>query len=367
MDEDFLKKKLDERYSSGNLRQLPRQSGLMDFVSNDYLGLARNAELASIIRITEDEIRPVIGSTGSRLLSGNHPFYEEVENQLKSVFDSEAVLVFNSGYHANQSLVSSIAEKGDTIIYDQLSHVCLKEGAWLSKADTIAFRHNNLNDLEQKLVLTKGRKFVVTETIFSMDGDIAPLEDIIEICEKYEAYLIIDEAHSTGAFGKAGSGLLNEKGLAQRVFARVYTFGKAMGVHGACVAGSQTLINYLINFARPFIYTTGLPPLSLIAISESFKYLKDHLNLQNELKSRIQTFRNGFSDAMSETAIQPIIIGSNEKAKKISGMLADDGFDVRPILSPTVQKGKERLRISLHTFNSEDQIHLLTSTLNRVI
>ncbi len=366
MDFDFLKKKLDERQNSGNLRQLPGQTGLMDFVSNDYLGLAKNVELAETIRHREMKESPQIGSTGSRLLSGNHAYYARAEEKLKAVFEAQAVLIFNSGYHANQALVSSVAEKGDTIIYDLLAHVCLKEGAWLSKADTIAFRHNDLEDLEQKLKQAKGRKFVVTETVFSMDGDIAPLHEIVKLCEKYNGYLIVDEAHSTGTFGKDGSGLLNDLKLSSRVFARVYTFGKAMGVHGACVAGSQVLIDYLVNFGRPFIYTTALPPIGLISIQESFNYLGRHPELQEQLKGIIALFRTNFPDSMSTTAIQPVIIGSNDGAREVSSGLKEHGFEVRPILSPTVQKGKERLRISLHTFNSEDEIVQLTSILKSI-
>ncbi len=363
MDVNFLNKKLAVRRSAGNLRQLPGHSDLIDFVSNDYLGLSRSRELAAIVRSREAEAAPGIGGTGSRLLSGNHMFYEKLEDLLKSVFHAEAVLVFNSGYHANQAVIASVAEKGDTIIYDQLSHVCLKEGAWLSKADTTAFRHNDLEDLEAKLRLGSGRMFVVTETLFSMDGDFAPMKEIIDLCENYEAYLIVDEAHSTGTYGKDGSGLLSQLDLEEGVFARIYTFGKAMGVHGACVAGSKTLIDYLINFARPFIYTTSLPPVSVIAIEESFRYLASHLSLQKELKDRISQFKSGFPETLSDTAIQPVIIGSNERAREISGKLQEEGLDVRPILSPTVQKGKERLRISLHTFNTPDQIHQLTSIL----
>lgn len=366
MDLDFLNDKLAARNQSGNLRQLPRQSDLTDFVSNDYLGLAINKELNELIREAFRNHKSGIGGTGSRLLSGNHPYYQEVEDLLKSVFKAEAVLVFNSGYQANQAVVSSIADKGDTIIYDQLAHICLKEGAWLSKAESIAFKHNELKDLKMKLEQTKGRKFVVTETVFSMDGDIAPVADMIELCKAYDAYLIVDEAHSTGSYGKDGSGLLVDWMIEKDVLARIYTFGKSMGVHGACVAGSRTLIDYLINFARPLIYTTSLPPHSLLAIRESFKYLISHHTLQDDLQKGIKQFRNRFPDAISETAIQPVIMGSNEKAKAASGLLKDQGLDVRPILSPTVQRGKERLRISLHTYNTPDEIDLLTSVLKKV-
>lgn len=357
MNEDFLKLKLQQRSEEGNLRTLKRETGLIDFVSNDYLGLARNRELANRINQRMETLGWFSnGGTGSRLLSGNHPVYEALEAQLCEVFSAEACLVFNSGYAANQALVASVADAGDTILYDQLAHVCLKEGAWLSKAETVAFRHNDLDDLEARLKRAKGRKFVVTETVFSMDGDIAPLHELVSLCERFEGYLIVDEAHSTGAYGARGSGLLTEMGLADRVFGRVYTFGKAMGVHGACVAGSKTLVDYLINFGRPFIYTTSLPPHSVASIQESFLYLAEHMPLQEELKSRISFFRTHFAESTSETAIQPVMIGSNELAKASSVRLQQAGFDVRPILSPTVQRGTERLRISLHTFNTEEEI-----------
>lgn len=368
MNESFLNEKLNQRKKDGNLRQLPHILSLLDFVSNDYLGLARNQELSNQIyeRIkSEDNVSN--GGTGSRLLSGNHKYYASLETYLSSVFKAEAVLTFNSGYAANQALVAAVAEKGDTIVYDQLSHVCLKEGAWLSPAQTVAFRHNDLDDLKMKISQAQGRVFVITETIFSMDGDVSPLGEIVSICEEKGAFLIVDEAHSTGVMGESGAGFLVEKGLHQKVFARVYTFGKAMGVHGACVAGSRLLIDYLVNFGRPFIYTTSLPPHSVISIEESFKYLSQHNYLQNQLKQKIQLFRTAFPPSISTTAIQPIMIGSNEKAKSISKQLQTEGFDVRPILSPTVQRGSERLRISLHVHNSDDDILGLANLLLKLV
>ena len=217
MNLDFLQHKLDERINKGNIRKLPSLTGLVDFVSNDYLGLSGNEHLATQIHDRCVAEKVPNGGTGSRLLSGNHKWYEEAEDLLKSIFKAEDVLLFNSGYAANQALVSSVADKGDTILYDQLSHVCLKEGAWLSRAETIAFRHNDLEDLESRLKRVEGRCFVLTETIFSMDGDVAPLEQIVSICEKYSAYLIVDEAHSTGVYGENGSGMLTEMKLDQRV------------------------------------------------------------------------------------------------------------------------------------------------------
>ncbi|MEP0368130.1 MAG: pyridoxal phosphate-dependent aminotransferase family protein [Cyclobacteriaceae bacterium] len=367
MDDSFLKAKLDERSNAGNLRRLPETRKLEDFVSNDYLGLAGSKELFRRIHERVGEEAPMLnGGTGSRLLSGNHHFYHELEEQLRDIFKAQSALAFNSGYAANQALVASVASKGDTIIYDQLSHVCLKEGAWLSQAQTVVFRHNDLDDLKMKIQQASGRVFVVTETIFSMDGDIAPLEEIIEICNEFGAFLIVDEAHSTGVVGPKGAGLLVEHDWHHEVFARVYTFGKAMGVHGACIAGSQRLKEFLINFGRPFIYTTSLPPHSVISIEESFKFLANHIDLQIRLKEKIKIFRSLFPDSSSETAVQPIMMGSNEKAKGVSDGLLENGFDVRPILSPTVRRGTERLRVCLHVFNSEDVLKSLIVSFNNL-
>lgn len=365
--DSFLKEKLDERREKGLLRALSSHHVLIDFLSNDYLGLASNQDLFSQI---EERVKSVgsfsIGGTGSRLLSGNHKYYSELENYLSELFRSEACLVFNSGYAANQAIVSSVAWKGDTILYDQLSHVCLKEGAWLSKADSYSFAHNDLVDLESKLKRAKGRTFVISESVFSMDGDEAPIKEIIELCQKYNALLIVDEAHSTGTFGERGEGWLIEKELEKDVFARVYTFGKGMGVHGACIAGSQTLIDYLINFGRSFIYTTSLPPHSVISIHEAFKFLSDNLQMKLELNDNIQLFKSQISTD-SNTSIQPIVIPGNQEVRRVASELQVSGFNVRPIVSPTVKEGSERVRICLHSFNTEEDINALCHKINQLI
>ncbi|MBV6646676.1 MAG: 8-amino-7-oxononanoate synthase [Cyclobacteriaceae bacterium] len=370
--DDFLVQKLQERHSKGNKRQLPQATALKDFVSNDYLGLARNRELAERIRERWDSEGFIAnGGTGSRLLSGNHSFYKELERMLSAVFQAESALVFNSGYHANQAVVASIPQKGDTILYDQLSHVCLKEGAWLSKADSYAFFHNDLEDLERRLVQAKGNVFVLTETVFSMDGDVAPLEEMVALCERYGANLIVDEAHSTGVYGADGGGWLIEKDLHQRVFCRIYTFGKAMGVHGACVAGSKALAEYLVNFGRPFIYTTSMPPHSVLSIAEAFQYLRDHIELQQVLRSKVELFVNHLQrqgiKPLSSTTIQPIMVAGNSKARKVAQDLQQGGFDVRPILAPTVKEGAERLRISLHTSNTDEEIVQLAEAIGALL
>ena len=365
---DFLKQKLDKRVQEGNLRTLRQETSLIDFVSNDYLGLARSQELHhQIMSRIEEEDHFLNGGTGSRLLSGNHQWYTATEDYLKTIFQAEAVLIFNSGYAANQAVVSALAGRGDTVLYDQLSHVCLKEGAWLSRANTVAFAHNDLADLKTKLSQAKGNVFIVTESIFSMDGDRAPLEDIISLAKKYGAYVIVDEAHSTGVEGPQGAGTLVKSQLSDQVLARIYTFGKAMGVHGACVAGSQLLIDYLINFGRTFIYTTSLPPHSLIAIEESFRLLAEKEILQKELSRKIDLFKYNFPFSKSDTAIQPIMVGDNQKAREIGLTMQEDGFDVRPILSPTVPVGTERMRVSLHVHNEDDQILALARKLKELL
>jgi len=376
---DSLLKKIDERETAGNLRKLTTNQGQVDFVSNDYLGLARNETLFQLIRMKMDQSDQINrnGSGGSRLLSGNSGTYEELEKYLAELLKGESALVFNSGYQANLAIVSSIPQKGDTILYDQLSHICLKEGAWLSRADSIMFAHNDLDDLARKLTLAKGEIYVILESIYSMDGDYAPLEEIVKLCNRYDAKIIIDEAHSTGVHGMNGVGWVNELALQQEVFARVYTFGKAMGVHGACIVGSNKLKEYLINFARPFIYTTALPLHSIISIHQSFEYLIKNQELQQQLNILIQHFRNEIDTLFSESsdytypgsysAVQPIIIPGNERIKDISKALNIAGFDVRPILSPTVKKGTERLRVSLHTYNTKEEITGMLTTLKDLL
>ena len=374
INDDFLKERLSVRANSNNLRVLPTAIQGEDFVSNDYLGLACDEALIQRIETSWQNYGPKqVGGTGSRLLSGNHDLYEALESLLQEVFQAEKVLVFNSGYQANQALIASIATRGERILYDELSHVCLKEGAWLSKADSFSFRHNDLEDLERRLKQdTNSRTFVVTETLFSMDGDFAPIWDILDLCERYDAYLIVDEAHSTGVYGTDGGGWLIDQGLNHRVFARVYTFGKAIGAHGACIAGSAVLIDYLTNFARSFIYTTSMPPHSVLSLIEAFGYLKEHMTLQQKLLGVIGYYRMAYSntfgeDSTSFSAIQPVWIPGSDKALKVSKHLLENGFQALAIRPPTVKAGTERLRISLHTFNSNAAIDELMGCLREVI
>lgn len=364
----WLAEKLDARRDNLLLRQLTVSTGLIDFTSNDYLGLSRSIELNErITKKTNDLGLHANGATGSRLLSGNDAYTISVERKLASIFKGEAALILNSGYSANLAVLSSLPQRGDTILYDELSHASIKDGVRLGLANRFSFHHNDLEDLEQKLNRASGRIFIVVESIYSMDGDVCPLNQLTELAEKYAATIIIDEAHSTGVMGGQGSGLTVSLGLENKIAVRVYTFGKAMGVHGAVVVGSQLLIDYLINFSRPFIYTTALPSHSVASIECAFDFLHEQIFLQETLKQKSRLFQEAISSMRNRTtsasAIQTALFPGNENARNASRKLIAYGFDVRPILSPTVPLNAERLRICLHTFNSDNEIVKLASLL----
>ncbi|GAL84228.1 8-amino-7-oxononanoate synthase [Sporocytophaga myxococcoides] len=354
------------------MRRLTLRPNLVDFFSNDYLGLARNKKLYSLIdRKLSAQTGNINGSTGSRLLSGNSDYVEELELFFAKLFKSPKALIFNSGYNANLSILSAIPQKEDTIIYDELIHASLKDGARLSFAQRFSFKHNDLKDLEAKIQKAKGEVYVAVESVYSMDGDFAPLLEILELTTKYDAHLIVDEAHSTGVWGEKGNGMCCHLGIEDKVFARVYTFGKGIGAHGACIAGSELLIEFLINFARPFIYTTSLPLHSLVTLKVAFEYLEKEISLQAKIRSRIKLFRSLIEGSKilspliqdSSSPIQVLRISGNEKAKAAAAAVQNNGFDVRAILSPTVKEGEERLRICLHVFNTDEEIERLVKTL----
>lgn len=368
----WLAKKLNDRKSDNSFRSLtlPSEKSI-DFTSNDYLGLSHSTELFQLIHHRLDELSMRFnGATGSRLLSGNSQQLQDVELFLSKIFKSECSLIFNSGYSANLGVLSSLPQRGDTILYDELVHACIKDGARLSLASRFPFGHNDLNDLESKLKKAKGNIFIAVESIYSMDGDRCPLIDLVNLAERYNAFIILDEAHSTGVMGKSGSGLAVSLGVQHKIGARIYTFGKAMGIHGACVAGSSRLIEYLVNFSRPFIYTTALPPHSVASIECAFQYLDQHQHLQDVLQDRVKLFlslTSGLTNRISSSsAIQTAIFPGNENARNASRTLQQKGFDIRPILSPTVPADKERLRICIHTYNTSDEIRALAESLQSI-
>ncbi len=354
--DDFLNKKLDERKGNGSLRSLRLPDGKTDFCSNDYLGIARNGLLHS------EETGLSHGSGGSRLLAGNYPLIEKVEKEIAAFHRAEAALLFNSGYDANLGLLSAVAGKNDTIVYDQFSHASIRDGIRLSFAKSFSFLHNDMDDLQKKLQHATGTIFIVTESVFSMDGDLCPLAELITIAQKNNAHLIIDEAHATGVIGAKGEGLVQSENNTDDVFARIHTFGKACGCHGAVILGSERLRNYLINFARSLVFSTSLPEQAVHAIHNSYQLFPAMQKEREQLHKLIRIWQSAkipFEKIWSDTAIQPLIIPGNEAVKKLAGVLQNKGFDIRPILYPTVPKGKERLRIVLHSFNTEAELEAL--------
>lgn len=388
-DDDFLDRKLQERREQHAFRQLRLPGGKTDLCSNDYLGIATNGLIeaawgegvdtrpTSSARPNSGD--PRHGSGGSRLLAGNYPLIEETENFIAAWHEAETGLIFNSGYDANLGVLSCIPQRGDTILYDQLSHASIRDGIRLSFARAYSFAHNDLRELEERLQAARagrgivvgeqqaeGNLFVVTESVFSMDGDQAPLREIVALCRKYHAQLIVDEAHATGVVGARGEGLVQEQGLQQDCFARIHTFGKAVGCHGAIVLGSRRLRDYLINFSRAFIYTTALPEASVRAIRTAYELFPGLGGEREYLRGLIDRFQRAslaYDKLISRTPIQVVIVPGNEAVREVAARLQGAGLDVRPILYPTVPKGGERLRIVLHAFNTEDELDRLIAGL----
>ncbi|MEO8583000.1 MAG: pyridoxal phosphate-dependent aminotransferase family protein [Flavitalea sp.] len=359
MDEDFLRKKIERRREEDAFRKVVVMDGAVDFCSNDYLGIVKNKWIEKKVADNAHGLEKLFGSTGSRLLSGNYGLIEFLEADLAKFHEAEAGLIFNSGYDANIGLLSCVPQRGDIILYDKLCHASIRDGIRLSLAEAHSFEHNNVMDLESKVVKQQGKIFVVTESVFSMDGDMAPLKLMTGICEKFDALLIVDESHATGVIGENGGGLVQELGLQKDCFARMHTFGKAIGSHGAVILGSQLLKDYLINFSRPFIFTTALPASAVLATGYGYAQMKEMQGERLHLQKLITLFKNRSSrleTILSNTPIQAIVIPGNKEVKNIAVMLQQNKFDVRPILYPTVPVGKERLRIVLHAFNTVEEV-----------
>jgi 8-amino-7-oxononanoate synthase len=364
-----LTNRLKFREEKNSLRYLRTPSNLVDFSSNDYLGFSKSVAIfEKTHQFLVDKNLNQNGATGSRLLSGNHFLYDEVESFLSDFHQSESATIFNSGYDANIGFFAAVPQRGDIILYDEFIHASIRDGIQLSNAKAFKFLHNDLEDLEKRLLhfvrndihtnTDPVEVYVVTESVFSMDGDSPDLVAISEICKKYNVYLIVDEAHAVGVFG---AGLVQELNLENEVFARIITFGKAMGCHGAAILGSKDLQSYLVNFARSFIYTTGLPPHSLATIQCSYNgMLKEHKH-QTKLQENIHHFikevkRLNLNFIPSCSAIHCCIVSGNENIKSVSDKLHQKGFEVKAILSPTVPEHKERLRFCLHSYNSTKEI-----------
>ncbi|KAG0365809.1 aminotransferase [Gamsiella multidivaricata] len=384
--EHQLKAQLESRKARSLLRSLvviPESSA--DFSSNDFLGLARNPalgshflkELASFPKHT-----PPLGSTGSRLLDGNSRYAEDLETLIADFHHAEAALIFNSGFDANVGFFSSVPQPGDVILYDEYIHASVHDGMKVTRAGVKkAFLHNDLDHLAQLLQAVRredrerydlsgssmGRNiFVAVESVYSMDGDTAPLRDIVDLLESHGAHLIVDEAHATGVYGVNGRGLVNELGLEHRVFARLHTFSKALASNGAALVGPKVLKEYLINYARPLIYSTFTSFSNLASVKSAYQMLiaGETVVLVEKIRGLIHYFRSNIQipEHMllpSTSPIQGIVMEGNARVNALSQQLIKAGLNVKPIRFPTVPKGKERVRICLHSHNTQEQVDQL--------
>ena len=371
-----LIQKLEIRKENNSLRKLPSFNNLVDFSSNDYIGFSKSESIFKQTHhyLLENDIIQN-GATGSRLISGNHDAYQNTEIYIAQFHDAESALIFNSGYDANVGFFSAVPQRNDVILYDELSHASIRDGITMSNAKSYKFNHNDFEDLERLIVKFQSSKFpiniyIVTESVFSMDGDSPNLEELVLLSEKYNCCLIVDEAHTLGVFGEKGEGLMQYLNLHNRIFARIMTFGKGLGCHGAAILGSSDLTEYLVNFARSFIYTTGLSPHSVITILTAYQHLETEKETIEKLRENIVLFnqqKNLFGlkpmFVRSKSAIQSAIIPGNENVKQLAQQLQDRGFDVKPILSPTVPEGQERLRFCIHSYNSEEEINAVLGLL----
>ncbi len=364
-----LLKALTERQQKGMLRRLAIHFPEIDFCSNDYLGFSKTGLLKYKLQTTS-YTSAHYGSSGSRLISGNTQFTEEAEKQIAMFHHAKSALIFNSGYNANLGLLSCVPQKEDLILYDELVHASIHDGIRLGNATHYKFKHNDVNalkDLIQRHHTNFKNIFIVVESVYSMDGDLAPLLEITELIKTMEtAFLIVDEAHAIGVFGNQGRGLCSALGIENKCFARIYTYGKAMGCHGAVVVGSEILRNYLINFSRPFIYTTALPNSCVDAILHAYQLLIETDN-KERLQDNISYFyskTSGIKNMIkSQSAIHSLVLGDNAKADKLERELEQRNIHARAVKSPTVKAGTERIRFCIHSYNTRQEIDQLLPVL----
>ena len=369
--EDFLKQALIKRIENHNLRKLQvPDSSLIDFCSNDFLGFGRSEAIRNKVLDAFRSIDLPTYKPSSRLICGNHALYEELEIYLAQFHHAASGLIFNTGYMANLGVLSSIPQRRDTIIFDEQIHASARDGIRLSLANSFSFRHNDINDLEKKIQQAKGKIFVVVESVYSMDGDSPDIKALVSLKNKHGLYLIVDEAHSNGVVGDKGKGFCVDAGVEKDVFARIMTFGKAIGANGAIVLGSKILVEYLVNFARPFIYTTALATESLLRIKMAYqalevfdfahiKEIKHYFSLKFGELQHVNVKGSGL--------INSILVPGNEKVSQIAHQLRLIGFNIREVRSPTVAVGTERLRICLHQFNKMSEIDDLYDQLKKVL
>ncbi|HEX7228766.1 MAG TPA: 8-amino-7-oxononanoate synthase [Candidatus Binatia bacterium] len=325
---------------------------VINFSSNNYLGIANHPALAEAAKQAID--RYGCGSGASRLISGNMTLHEELETRLAQFKNTEAALVFNSGFQANTGILATLAGEGDVILSDQLNHASIIDGCRLSRAQTLVYAHGDLDQVEANFKNAHHARcrLIVTESIFSMDGDEAPLAGIVELAEKYDAMVMVDEAHATGVFGRTGAGLVSQYGLGDRVSVQMGTLGKALGGFGAYVAGSRALRELLINRCRSFIFTTALPPAIMAMAIAAIRLVEQEPERRHRLWENCRLLSDGLKKlGLSSTALQspilPVIIGDAARCMQLSQLLLQRGIFAQGIRPPTVPPGTSRLRIAV--------------------
>lgn len=360
----ILRDRLDSLHFQSSYRSLRPRRGV-DFCSNDYLGFSQDPLLKK--KICSEVGGYDLGSTGSRLLRGQSEVFEETEALLAQFCGRETALIFPSGYQANLGLLTSLLSSEDTVFSDRLNHASLIDGILLSRAKKEIYSHHDLKSLEEKLKKTPQSRLrvIVTESLFGMDGEFAPLKELADLAETYRALLIVDEAHATGIWGNLGGGRVQDLGLQGRVFASVHTAGKSMGVSGAWICGDLFLKEYLVNFSRAFIFSTAPSPWLALSLKSAVLHWNQVGKVRaHELIAKTKLFRSQVR-TLGEGPIIPVLVGENKKALEMSEKLFSKGFDVRAIRPPTVPEGTARLRITLHTFNTDQEIIDLASILSQ--
>jgi 8-amino-7-oxononanoate synthase len=369
----FIETELTKIKAAGLYRRLRRVDGdqgatlsidgreVVNFSSNNYLGIANHPELAAAAKAAID--RYGCGSGASRLISGNMTPHEELENRLARFKGTEAALVFNSGFQANTGVISTLAGESDAIFSDALNHASIIDGSRLARAKIFVYAHNDLDQLETELshAASFRRKLIVTESIFSMDGDEAHLTAIVELAEKYGAMVMVDEAHATGIFGAGGAGVVQKLGLGNRVLVQMGTLGKALGGFGAYIAGSRGLCDLLINRCRSFIFTTSLPPAVMAMAMAALDLVKREPERRQALWNNCRSLKEGlrslgFELGASESPILPLIIGDATECMRFSEKLLESGVFAQGIRPPTIPPGTSRLRITLMATHTREQI-----------
>jgi 8-amino-7-oxononanoate synthase len=377
-----LQQDLDMRAAQGLLRkrrtldtpQSPRVivdgKPYLAFCSNDYLGLASHPQLVAALQQGAQQWG--VGAGAAHLVSGHFTPHHDLEQQLAAFVGKPAGLMFSTGYMANLGVVQALVGKGDTVFADKLNHASLNEAMLLSRAETRRYRHGDLAQLAQLLGQTgSGRKLVITDAVFSMDGDMAPLREMLALCEQHDAWLYVDDAHGFGVLGEHGRGSLSHFGIASKRIIHMATLGKAAGVSGAFVAAEQVVVDTLVNHASAYVYTTATPPALSVALLHSLQLIAQGDALRAHLKGLVTQLHTGLSSLPwrlmpSETAIQPLLIGDNHQALTLSEGLRKRGIWVAAIRPPTVPQGTARLRITLSAAHSEADVAQLIGALHEL-